>query len=51
MESSLLHELQEDVRCLCALIPGYIQMGYRPDMPFSEMPKVYMDLSMDGYQV
>jgi hypothetical protein len=26
-------------------------MGYRADTPFEEMPKIYMDLSADGYNV
>lgn len=26
-------------------------MGYRADQPFEQMPKIYMDLSADGYKV
>jgi LmbE family N-acetylglucosaminyl deacetylase len=26
-------------------------MGYRPDMPFGDMPKLYMDLSSSGYKI
>lgn len=26
-------------------------MGYRPDTPFAEMPKLFMDLSVDGYKI
>jgi hypothetical protein len=26
-------------------------MGYRTDKPFEQMPKIYMDLSVDGYKV
>jgi hypothetical protein len=26
-------------------------MGYRGDTPFEDMPKIYMDLSADGYKI
>ena len=25
--------------------------GYRSDTPFEQMPKIYMDLSVDGYKI